>query len=33
MDDEKKKKFVYVLFSLGVLTIIIEVIYTIVKIN
>lgn len=33
MDDVKKKKLVYVLFSLGVLLIIIEVIYTMVKIN
>lgn len=33
MDDVKKKKLVYVLFSLGVLLIIIEVIYTMVKVN
>ena len=32
-DDEKKKKLVYTLFGLGVLLIIIEVIYTMVKIN
>lgn len=32
MEDESKKKLVYVLFALGVLTIIIEVIYTLVKI-
>ena len=33
IDDEKKKKLVYTLFGLGVLLIIIEVIYTMVKIN
>jgi len=33
IDDESKKKMVYVLFSLGVLLIVIEVIYTMVKIN
>ena len=32
IEDESKKKMVYVLFGLGVLTIIIEVIYTLVKI-
>lgn len=33
IEDESKKKMVYVLFSLGVILIIIEVIYTMVKIN
>ena len=33
IEDESKKKMVYVLFSLGVLLIIIEVIYTMVKIS
>lgn len=33
IDDPKKKKFVYTLFSLGVLLILIEVIYTVVKIK
>jgi len=33
MEDESKKKLVYTLFALGVLTIIIEVIYTLVKIS
>lgn len=33
IDDESRKKMVYVLFSLGVLFIVIEVIYTMVKIN
>lgn len=33
IDDEKKKKLVYILFGLGVLLIIIEVIYTMIKIN
>ena len=32
MEDESKKKLVYVLFALGVLTIIIEVVYTLVKV-
>lgn len=32
IEDESKKKLVYVLFSLGVLLIIIEVIYTLVKV-
>jgi len=32
IDDESKKKLVYVLFSLGVILIIIEVIYTIMKV-
>lgn len=31
LEDEKKKKMVYTLFTLGVLLIIIEVIYTIIK--
>lgn len=32
IEDESKKKMVYVLFALGVLLIIIEVVYTIVKV-
>ncbi len=32
-EDEKKKKLVYTLFGLGVLLIIIEVVYTLVKIS
>ncbi len=32
MEDESKKKLVYVLFALGVLTIIVEVVYTLVKV-
>ena len=32
IEDESKKKLVYVLFTLGVITIIVEVIYTLVKI-
>ena len=32
MEDESKKKLVYVLFALGVLTIVIEVVYTLVKV-
>lgn len=33
IEDEKKKKLVYTLFGLGVLLIIIEVVYTLVKIS
>ena len=33
IEDESKKKMVYVLFTLGVLLIVIEVIYTMVKIS
>lgn len=32
MEDESKKKLVYVLFALGVLTIIVEVVYTLIKV-
>ena len=32
VEDESKKKMVYILFGLGVLLIVIEVIYTLVKI-
>ena len=32
IEDESKKKMVYVLFALGVLTIIIEVVYTLIKV-
>ena len=32
IEDESKKKLVYILFGLGVITIIVEVIYTLVKI-
>ena len=32
MEDESKKKLVYVLFALGVLLIVIEVVYTLVKV-
>ena len=33
IEDESKKKMVYTLFTLGVLLIVVEVIYTLVKIN
>ena len=33
IEDESKKKLVYILFSLGVILIIVEVIYTLVKIR
>jgi len=32
IEDQSKKKLVYILFSLGVITIIIEVIYTLIKV-
>jgi len=32
MEDQSKKKLVYVLFTLGVITIIVEVIYTLIKV-